>query len=212
MKTTENKRHETPNSQLRLCLLKWMRDEFWSNWFWALLACLGVGIILTIVIWYTQNSEGAWVSLLKAGSPFPDKEKFPLIIHIFLGLLNTLLIAPIIIAAIITSIQYWIRCILIGEKRYNHLKGHYVLIGYNKYSASIINNRLGRNNDKTSTIVLLTASAPKMVRAELRSLLPKSIEERVIIYAGDPQSEDQIKSLRLPYAKAVYITLDGRME
>ena len=209
MKTIENKKNDQFSSQLRLFLRKWQRDEFWSNWFWALLACVIVGVILCIVVLCTRNSEGAWVSILKAGSPFPCPEKFPLGVHIFLGILNTIIIAPIIIAAVTTSIQYWIKRILIGEKRYNHLKGHYVLIGYNKYSASIINNRLGRKNDETNTLVILTAINPKMIRAELRSLLPKSIEERVIIYAGDPQSEDQITSLRLPYAKSIYVTLDG---
>ena len=209
MKTIENKKNDQSSSQLRLFLRKWQRDEFWSNWFWAFLACAGVGIVLWIVILCTQNSEGAWVSILKAGSPFPCREKFPLGAHIFLGILNTIIIAPIIIAAVTTSIQHRIKRILIGEKRYNHLKGHYVLIGYNKYSASIINNRLGREKDKLSTLVLLTAINPKIIRAELRSLLPQFIEERVIIYAGNPQSDDQIKSLRLPYAKAVYVTLDG---
>lgn len=207
MKTKENEEKTIPfiKRKVRLCL----RDEFWSNWFWAFLACAGVGIILWIVILCTQNSEGAWVSILKAGSPFPCREKFPLGAHIFLGILNTIIIAPIIIAAVTTSIQHRIKRILIGEKRYNHLKGHYVLIGYNKYSASIINNRLGREKDKLSTLVLLTSINPKIIRAELRSLLPQFIEERVIIYAGNPQSDDQIKSLRLPYAKAVYVTLDG---
>ena len=76
MKTIENKKNDQSSSQLRLFLRKWQRDEFWSNWFWAFLACAGVGIVLWIVILCTQNSEGAWVSILKAGSPFPCREKF----------------------------------------------------------------------------------------------------------------------------------------
>ncbi len=151
---------------------------------------------------YTETLK----SLLKSGSSelVPDG-----MMHIFLGLVGAILIAPFAIALAISFIRRFPERVRSGLRRYHFIKGHYVLIGYNRYSASIISNRVGREKDQTKSLVLLTAINPKMIRAELRSLLPKSMEERVIIYAGDPQSKEQIKSLRLPYTKAVYVTLDG---
>ncbi len=188
----------------------WYR-KIWRSDFGSNLTISLICFLLAIGTWWLISScnecdyTETFKSLLKSGS----SELVPDGMHILLGLVGAILIAPFAIALAISFIRRFPERVRLGLRRYHFITGHYVLIGYNKYSASIINNRLERKNDQTSTLVLLTAMNPKMIRAELRSLLPKSIEERVIIYAGDPQSEEQIKSLRLPYAKAVYITLDG---
>lgn len=182
------------------------RSDFGSNLVISLICfLLAIGIWWSISSCYECDHTETLKSLLKSGS----SELVPDGMHISLGIVGAVLIAPFAIALAISFIRRFPERVRLGLRRYHFIKGHFVLVGYNKYSASIINNRLGREKNKTSSLVLLTAINPKLIRAELRSLLPKSIEERVIIYAGDPQSEDQIKSLRLQYAKAVYITLDG---
>lgn len=188
----------------------WFR-KIWRSDIGSNLAISLICLLLATVIWllvssgYECDYTETLKSLLKSGS----SELVPDGMHISLGIVGAVFITPFAIAFAISLIRLFPERVRLGVRRSPIIKGHYVLIGYNKYSASIINNRLERKNDQTSTLVLLTAMNPKMIRAELRSLLPQKIEERVIIYAGDPQSEDQIKSLRLPYAKAVYVTLDG---
>ena len=210
MKTAKKERYFLRwYEKINLYLRNAGRDEYKSNWLIAgrlLFIVIAIWMIITTLLVGWENWLCSLNSLLKAGSaPHGVSEG----IHMVLGLICTIIVSPFILAAFTMWINHRAKLVQTGRKRYNHLKGHYILVGYNKYSASIINNRLGRKNDETNTLVILTAINPKMIRAELRSLLPKSIEERVIIYAGDPQSEDQITSLRLPYAKAVYVTLDG---
>ncbi|MBR1716651.1 MAG: hypothetical protein IJ718_03400 [Paludibacteraceae bacterium] len=183
-----------------------MRDEFYRNWLIAIVVFVLVLIVVLIVAALTQDMEGALVAVLRSGTPSPS---FPLAWHIWLGMLNTILITPFLLAAIIMTIRYWTERIQTGRKRYKSIKNHYVLIGYNRYSVSIIRNRLGQDGDSDALMILYTVAPPQTVRSELRALLPKALEERVIIYAGAPHLKEQIAQLNLHTAKAVYIALDG---
>ena len=183
-----------------------MRDEFYRNWLIAIVVFVLVLIVVLIVAALTQDMEGALVAVLRSGTPSPS---FPLAWHIWLGMLNTILITPFLLAAIIMTIRYWTERIQTGRKRYKSIKNHYVLIGYNRYSVSIIRNRLGQDGDSDALMILYTVVPPQTVRSELRALLPKALEERVIIYAGAPHLKEQIAQLNLHTAKAVYIALDG---
>ena len=192
--------------KIALWYRKIWRSEIGSN-----VAISAICLLFAIAIWwfiaflckcdYTETFK----SLLKSGS----SDFVPDWMHILLGVVGTIFIAPFIIAFAIALIRSVSQRIQLGQRRYHFIKGHFILLGYNQYSIGIILNLLQKEENKTTSLIILTTCSPKALRAELKSLLPTSVEERIIIYAGSPQSEEHICKLRLTEAKAVYLSLDG---
>ncbi|MBO6075036.1 MAG: hypothetical protein J6P74_07900 [Paludibacteraceae bacterium] len=182
------------------------RSDFGSNLTISLICfLLAIGIWWLISYCYECDRTETFKSLLKSGS----SELVPDGLHISLGIVGAILIAPFAIALAISIIRILPERIGLGLRRYHCIKGHFIILGYNQYSISVILNLLQKERDNTSSLIILTTYPTKTLRAELKSLLPKSVEERIIIYSGSPQSKEHIGQLRLQYAKSVYITLEG---
>lgn len=120
--------------------------------------------------------------------------------------LGILIFSGLLITAFSSGIERYIERIREGRKRFSLCK-HYVMIGYNHYSVSIIEHILSKN--KEANLVILTSKDPEKVRAKLRAALLSSIDKRIIIYAGDGNTEKHISSLHLDKAVSTYIMVEG---
>lgn len=186
--------------------------NIWRNENKSNVALCVVCLLIVVIVWVflTLVSGAAWNatlnSLLKIGNP----GGVPVGVHFLLGLIGSVVIMPFVFAMITVWIRRRAQKVQLGQKRYKWIRNHIVIIGYTPYSASIIINLMQKEENATSPLIILTMQPPKTLRAELRSLLPKAIEERIIIYAGSPVAEGHIKQLNLHLATAVYVTLEGK--
>ena len=184
-------RNETKNN-IALCIV-------------SIVAVVAIWTLITLACGFSWSST--FRSLMKVG---PTPAGVSISVHFILGLIGSVVITPFVFATITVWIRHRAQKVQLGQKRYRWIKNHIVMIGYNPYSASIILNLLTKPENATTPLIILTAQPPKFLRGEMRSLLPPSLQERIIIYAGSPQAEAHIKQLNLPQAKSVYVTLDGK--
>ena len=172
-----------------------------------------VCIVTVVILWtlitisYGFSWSSTFRSLMKVG---PTPAGVPVSVHFVLGLIGSVVITPFVFATITVWIRHRAQKVQLGQKRYKWIKNHIVMIGYNSYSASIILNLLTKPDNATTPLIILSAQPPKFLRGEMRTILPPSLQERIIIYAGSPQAEEHIRQLNLHLAKAVYVTLDGK--
>lgn len=91
---------------------------------------------------------------------------------------------------------------------YYTFKEHYVIIGYNKMTVSLIKQL--SNRYPNSDIVLQTVQDVPAVRHELFSYLSKKIENNVIILSGNRNSGEDLDKLSLPKAEQLFILGESR--
>ena len=134
----------------------------------------------------TQNGRG-WAGLIA-------------ILGVFL--LNGLLVSSIV-GSIDSRKEKWLK----GEVRYKgflKFKGHYVIIGGNDVAIGIVNQILEKSSFNTH-ILIQTSCDVENFRRELFSTLNERQQQRIIIYYGNRNSEEDIKDLCISKAKEVYI-------
>ena len=134
----------------------------------------------------TQNGRG-WAGLIA-------------ILGVFL--LNGLLVSSIV-GWIDSRKEKWLK----GEVRYKwflKFKGHYVIIGGNDVAVGIVNQILEKSSFNTH-ILIQTSCDVENFRRELFSTLNERQQQRIIIYYGNRNSEEDIKDLCISKAKEVYI-------
>ena len=125
--------------------------------------------------------------------------------HIFaymiMGIAATFLV-PVLTAAITHWKDRKISRVLEGRMIYENMYDHHVLVGYNHFGPEIIKTLL---KNTRQYLIILTEKPPIPLRAELQNILPPDIFTRVIIYAGDAVSMENIEHLNLPFANEVYL-------
>ena len=141
------------------------------------------------------------VNPTEAGTPVSQKIVFLVIALIGLFFFNGLLIT-----AFANGIERYVENIRGGRIRYRW-SDHMVMIGYNMLSGSVIEHAL--THSKGSKLVILTSKDAHVIRTQLQASLPKNIEERVVIYAGESDISKHMKSLRLSHAQEVFIMVEG---
>lgn len=107
-----------------------------------------------------------------------------------------------------------------GRTVYKNISNHYVIIGYGELTACIIEDILKHNGwngsitykaerkrrtDSLPKIILLTNQNIEGVREQLYSHLPKEVERRIFLYAGNIESYEHLSNLNIDKAKEVYI-------
>lgn len=112
------------------------------------------------------------------------------------------LFVPFITTALLESVHSGINKVKEGRDIYTGIKGHYVLIGYNRYATQIIKRKLTGNKAKA---IILTTTNPIKLRDSLNNELNKEIAKRVIIYAGDAMLKEKIETLNLLYSERLYL-------
>ena len=85
---------------------------------------------------------------------------------------------------------------------YYKFKNHFVIIGYDKMTISLIK-QLAEDTGKD--IILQTVQDVPFVRHELFSYLSKDIEENVFILNGNRNSKEDLEKLSLPCAEKIFI-------
>lgn len=187
--------------------------NIWRNESKSNIALCIISILVVLLLWMLitlvcgLDWAATFRSLLKVG---PTPAGVSASVHFVLGLIGSVVITPFVFALITVWIRRRAQKVQLGQKRYKSIRNHIVMLGYTPYSASIIRNLLTKPENETTPLIILSAQPTKALRAELRSWLPKAIEERIIIYAGSPVAEGHIQQLNLSLAKAVYVTLDGK--
>ena len=139
-------------------------------------------------------------------SPVDENYSAHQISALIIALIGIFIFNGLLITAFSSGIERYVERIREGRKRFN-MSNHVVMIGYNQYSISVIEQIFSKN--KHTRLIILTTKEPLKVRAKLRATLPSSIDNKVIIYAGDGNTSKHVKSLNLDKAIGVYIMVEG---
>jgi len=128
-------------------------------------------------------------------------KSFHIISFLMMGIVSFLLI-PLLIAALNNWLNQIILDIQEGRKVYRGLTNHYVLVGYNEFTAQILRSILQGND---SYAIVLTMSNVVKAREQVESMLPADQAARVLFYAGDAISNDTVATLSLHHAKELFL-------
>lgn len=91
-----------------------------------------------------------------------------------------------------------------GETHYA-LKGHIVIIGMDDLVPSLINQICSENKYEGSYILVQSTEEAENVRSRIHNVLDKEKERRIIIYRGKRNSLENLQTLCIPNAKAVFL-------
>lgn len=89
-----------------------------------------------------------------------------------------------------------------GQLRYT-LKDHFVVIGYNKLSVSLV--RYLHRKDANACIVILTSGDVSAIRKKMEAVLTKEEKRSLIFYSGNQTSAEDIRSLQADRCIEMYI-------
>lgn len=94
-----------------------------------------------------------------------------------------------------------------GVIRYQHLKNHIVIIGFDEIVPSLVKQKCKECEDdgSNSSILILSKKNSKEVREHVNSTLTKEEEKRLIVYCGRRDSKDELETLNLKEAKEIFI-------
>ncbi len=118
--------------------------------------------------------------------------------------IGKIIFSGLVTASIVNIFNTRISKVQMGLIRYK-MKQHYVVIGFNDLSVSIIRSLLKTD----SPIVLHTGQDVRKVNERLLSLFGPMAAKRIILYSGSRQSDKELLSLNLPDALAVYLVGDN---
>lgn len=200
-------------------------NRTWTNWFirfhrsisndfrgYVILLCIALAIPCLISFFSSLYiGKDGWFHLYYVfGLNYPDGpiEEHPhKWLYLLIGIIGALVISGLMVTVFTNGVQRYVERIRNGRHYYKGLRNHYVLIGYNHLSISLIQHLLV-DTDSEASLVILTKTDSSVLRAELQSSLDKNIEKRIIIYAADSNTQKQIGNLNLQNAKEVYVTID----
>ena len=133
---------------------------------------------------------------------FPENH----IVGIVLTLIGMALVA-ILTSSITNYLDKRAQGYLSGETAYK-LKDHYVILGASDVAYSIISQYA--KDDKNYFFLIETGKDVEKTRREFYSFFEDNIDDdRIIFIYGERTSEDDIKRLRLPWAKEVFVIGDS---
>lgn len=124
---------------------------------------------------------------------------------LLLSLFGTLLLGGLLITTFSNIVQQRKNDFLLGYADYGKkkkLQGHYIFLGFNDYSVQLCRELL---SNSTSRTVILTNQNINDVRSILKSRLTSDLYERILIFSGDIDDEDNLKRLNINACKEVYI-------
>lgn len=175
---------------------------------YAILLCIALMVpcLISIIGWLILGKDGWFHMYYVFGLNYPDgtSEHPHKWLYLLIGITGALVISGLMVTVFTNGVQRFVERIREGRHYYKGLRNHFVLIGYNNLSLSLIHHLLF-DTDKQASLIILTKSNPSIIRAELQSSLDKSLEKRIIIYAADHDTLKQIENLNLKYAKEVYV-------
>ena len=155
----------------------------------------------------TEREQGFWMQL------------FTLIIS-FMGMV---LLSGLLITTFSNIIERRVDGVKRGLTVYKGIKNHYVIIGYGEVSNCLIDDLIKINGwddaivdekerkkraSMLPKIIIFTGLDIETVRSEIYSQIPKEVESRIYLYAGNIESMEHLANLNIEYAKEVYVLGD----
>lgn len=179
-----------------------------------ILALVIVFIFLLLVLLSTAISPikegGFWVRFWNAlshffnpGSFHPDESgEIPNIWIFFINVFGMILMTGLLISVLSNLLERRVDNLKSGRIHYN-FKDHFVIIGYDKMTISLIKQLAKKHKGKY--IILQTVQDVPTVRHELFSYLDKKIEKHVLILNGNRNSNEDLEKLSLHRANTLFV-------
>lgn len=158
----------------------------------------------------TNPSKYKWWAIL---TQFADPGNLPLskgklgrFVALFSAISGIILLSGYFVSSIVNALSRradkWKKGLIIynGHRRINN---YVVIIGINEQTASIVRRSLKRQN--VEYVLIMTRQDVERARLELESRIDDNDENRIVYYAGDRTSYEDIEKLQLEKAKDVYI-------
>lgn len=176
---------------------------------WIYFVSLAVIVIIVFSLMCVVVPEGSNMHhtfYLFGINPVEKSDSQLKITSLIVGIIGIIIFNGLLITAFSSGVERYVERIRDGRKRF-WMRNHYVMIGYNHYSSSIIECILGKDNK--TRLVVLTSKNVENVRSKFRASLPEEIDNRVIIYSGDGDTEKHVSKLNLERALGVYVMVEG---
>ena len=165
----------------------------------------------------TNPSQYEWWAIL---TQFADPGNLPLsrgiwgrIVALFSAISGIVLLSGYFVSSIVNALSRradkWKKGLIV-YKGLRKLNDCVVIIGINEQTASIVRRSLKRQN--VEYVLIMTRQDVERARLELESKIDDDDEDRIVYYAGDRTSYEDIKKLQLEKAKEVYILGDSICE
>ena len=126
---------------------------------------------------------------------------------IFVSLFGSITLGGLLISTISNIIERRVDAIRNGKAIYKNISNHYVIIGFNEITVSVIK-ELYKEIEKSTEerkILIMSSQEAESVRHCLQSQLTKAEEAIIKIYFGNIESEEELKHLNIDRAREVYI-------
>lgn len=126
---------------------------------------------------------------------------------IIVSLFGSITLGGLLISTISNIIERRVDAIRNGKAIYKNISNHYVIIGFNEITVSVIK-ELYKEIEKSTEkprILIMSSQEAESVRHTLQSQLTKAEEAIIKIYFGNIESEEELKLLNIDRAREVYI-------
>lgn len=123
---------------------------------------------------------------------------------LLLAFLGIITITGITISTISNMVQRRVNNYLNGEVRYKNFNNHYVIIGFNNLSLTIIEQLLNEYRNECR-ILLMSSEDVSEIRRTINTIIEKKYEKYITIYRGRKDTMEDIESLWIPKAKEVFL-------
>lgn len=126
---------------------------------------------------------------------------------LLLAFLGIITITGITISTISNMVQRRVNNYLNGEVRYKSFYNHYVIIGFNNLALTIIEKLLNEPNNKNNpcSILLMSSEDTQEIRRTINTVIRNEHEQYITIYRGRKDTQEDINSLNIAYAKKVFL-------
>ena len=126
---------------------------------------------------------------------------------IIVSLFGSITLGGLLISTISNIIERRVDAIRSGKVIYKNISNHYVIIGFNEITVSIIKELYEEIKESTEErkILIMSSQEAETVRHILQSQLTKAEEAIIKIYFGNIESEEELKYLNINRAREVYI-------
>lgn len=160
------------------------------------------------------GSDGFWERLwlvynnfVDSGNQVVEKGWVNRLIVTFMSLCGTVLLSGVLISTISNIIERRVDAIKSGRVTYRKIKQHYVIIGFCDTTISLIKEICKK--EKNTPVLLISGVQTEKIRSAIQSHLSKDDENRVVIYFGNIESEEELARLNIHMAKELYLLGDS---
>lgn len=184
---------------------------------------LGVTLLLLLIFFVSSilfsidlGTQGDWQeklwivynNFINSGSQQEQEGFSNRLFAVIISFLGSIILGGCLISTLSNIIERRVDAIRNGKAIYKNITNHYVIIGFNEITVSVIK-ELYENEIKESPeerkILIMSSQETESVRHTLQSQLNKEEEAVIKIYFGNIESEEELKHLNIDRALEVYI-------